>query len=184
VSNTRGQPTVGPATGSGQDYATGSGQEYGARSSAGYAASEQGRYPAGEQYGYGYQDDTSTGSVAGMVLAGVLMMVGGALTFLNGLGVIIHRGFYNTVNANYPYHWNITSWGWTHVALGGVVFLAGICVLLGMVWARVVGVILATLSAVASFLFIPYYPVWSIILIAIDVYIIWALIKGGRRERA
>jgi hypothetical protein len=182
VSNTRGQPTVGQATGSGQDYASGSGQDYVARSSAGYPVSEQGRYPAGEQYGY--QDDTSAGSVAGMVLAGVLMMVGGALTFLNGLGVIIHKGFYNTVNANYPYHWDITSWGWTHLALGAVVFLAGISVMVGMVWARVVGVVLATLSAVASFLFIPYYPVWSIILIAIDVFIIWALIKGGRRERA
>ena len=118
-----------------------------------------------------------------MVLAGVLMMVGGALEFLNGLAVIIHKGFYNTVNSAYPYHWNITSWGWTHLALGAVVFLAGISVLFGMVWARAVGVVLATLSAVASFLFIPYYPFWSIIVIAVDLYIIWALVKGGRRQR-
>jgi len=118
-----------------------------------------------------------------MVLAGVLMMVGGALGFLNGLAVIIHKAFFVTPSSSYPYHWNITSWGWTNLALGAVVFLAGICVLTGMVWARVVGVILAVLSAVASFLFIPYYPVWSLILVAIDVYIIWALVKGGRRQR-
>ena len=176
MSNTRGQPTVGQAAGSDQEYA--------ARSAAyqqgGY---QQAGYPAGEQYGY--QTDTSDGAGAtgGMILAGVLMMVGGALGFLNGLAVVIHKAFFNTVNSAYAYHWNINSWGWTHLALGAVVFLAGICVLLGMVWARVVGVVLATLSAIASFLFIPYYPFWSIILIAIDVYIIWALVRGGRRQR-
>ncbi len=171
MSNTRGQPTVGQAAGSGQDY--------GARS----GAYQQAGYPASEQYGYPAETTTSAGSVAGMVLAGVLMMVGGALGFLNGLAVIIHKAFFVTPNSSYPYHWNITSWGWTELILGAVVFVAGICVLTGMVWARVVGVILAVLSAVASFLFIPYYPVWSIILVAIDVYIIWALVTGGRRQR-
>ena len=53
-----------------------------------------------------------------------------------------------------------------------------------MTWARVVGVILATLSAVASFLVLPYYPVWSIILIGVDVFIIWSLVAYGRRSRA
>ncbi len=177
MSNTSGQPSVGQAAGSDQDYA--------ARSAAyeqpGY---RQAGYPAGQQYGY--QPETTGGAAAtgGMVLAGILMIVGGALGFLNGLAVIIHKAFFTTVNSSYPYHWNITSWGWLHLSLGAVVFLAGICVMLGMVWARAVGVILATLSAVANFLFIPYYPVWSIILIAIDVYIIWALVKGGRREYA
>jgi hypothetical protein len=171
MSNTRGQPTVGPAAGSGEDYVGRS------------AAYQQAGYPASEQYGYPAERTSGAGVTGGMVLAGVLMMVGGALGFLNGLAVIIHKGFYATVNSNYPYRWNITSWGWTELALGAVVFLAGICVMLGMVWARVVGVILATLSAVASFLFIPYFPVWSIILVAVDVYIIWALIKGGRPER-
>jgi hypothetical protein len=55
-------------------------------------------------------------------------------------------------------------------------------VLLGMTWARVVGVMLATLSAVASFLTIPYYPVWSIVVIAIDLFIIWALVTRGRQH--
>lgn len=170
MSNTRGQPTVGQATGSGQDYGA---------QSAGY---QQAGYPSGEQYGYG-AGTSEPRTTGGMVLAGVLMMIGGALEFLNGLAVIIHKAFFNTVNSAYPYHWNITSWGWLHLALGAVVFLAGISVLAGMVWARAVGVVLATLSAVASFLFIPFYPVWSIIVIAIDLYIIWALVKGGRRER-
>jgi hypothetical protein len=112
------------------------------------------------------------------------MIVGGIWGFLVGLGVVLRNGFLVHVNSTYAYHWNVTDWGWTHLALGAVVFAAGVCVLLGMVWARVVGVVLAVLSAIASFMFLPYYPVWSIILVAIDVWIIWALVAGPRRQRA
>ncbi len=170
MSNTRGQPTVG---GTGQDYGAGSAayQEPGAYG----AAERQPRYPA--------EPVPSAGAAAGTVLAGVLMMLGGAWGFLTGLAVVLKKAFFVPVSNTYPYHWNVTDWGWTHLALGAVVFAAGVCVLLGMVWARVIGVILATLSAIASFLFIPYYPFWSIILVAIDVYIIWALVSPGRRRR-
>jgi hypothetical protein len=157
VGNTRGQPTVGQTTGGGYEYGAGS------------AA---------------YQEaPPSVGAAAGTVLAGVLMIVGGIWGFLVGLGVVLKKQFFVPVNTTYAYHWNVTDWGWTHLALGAVVFAAGVCVLLGMVWARVVGVILATLSAIASFMFVPYYPVWSIILVAIDVWIIWALVAGPRRRR-
>jgi hypothetical protein len=169
VSDTRGQPTVGQTAGSGQQYASG---------------------PAAYQQPSGYPQDQypadtsgSAGAAAGTVLAGVLMIVGGLWGFLIGLAVVIKKAFFVPVNTTYAYHWNVTDWGWTHLALGAVVFAAGVCVLLGMVWARVVGVILATLSAIASFMFIPYYPFWSILLVAIDVYIIWALVAAGRRQR-
>lgn len=160
MSNTRGQPTVGSTA------------------SAGY---EQAGYGA-PQAGYPVEAPPSVGVAAGTVLAGVLMMVGGALGFLAGLAVIIKKGFFANVNNTYAYHWNVTSWGWLDLALGAVIFAAGVCVLLGMVWARVVGVLLASLSAIASFLFVPYYPVWSIILVAMYVYIIWALVAQGRRR--
>lgn len=172
MSDTRGQPTVGPAAGSGQEYGSGS------------AAYQPAGYPAGEpQARYAAEPAPSVGAAAGTVLAGVLMIVGGIWGFLAGLAVVIKKSFFVSVNSTYPYHWDVTSWGWTHLALGAVVFAAGVCVLLGMVWARVVGVILATLSAIASFMFLPYYPFWSIILVAIDVYIIWALVAGPRRHR-
>jgi len=51
-----------------------------------------------------------------------------------------------------------------------------------MTWARAVGVIVATLSALGSFLVLPYYPVWSVILIAVDMFIIWSLVAYGRRS--
>jgi hypothetical protein len=174
VSSTRGQPTAGMAAGSGQEYATGSG-----------AYQQPAGYPAGgPQAGYPGEPTPSVGAAAGTVLAGILMIVGGIWGFLVGLGVVIKKGFFVNVNSTYAYHWNVTDWGWTHLALGAVVFAAGVCVLLGMVWARVVGVVLAVLSAIASFMFLPYYPVWSIILVAIDVWIIWALVAAPRRRHA
>jgi hypothetical protein len=174
VSNTRGQPAVGQTAGSGQDYAAGSA---GYEQPVGYAVggAQAPRYAA--------EPPPSVGAAAGTVLAGVLMILGGAWGFLTGLAVIIKKAFFVPVSNTYAYHWNVTDWGWTHLALGVVVFAAGVCVLLGMTWARVVGVILATLSAIASFMFLPYYPIWSIILVAIDVYIIWALVSAGRRRR-
>jgi hypothetical protein len=165
VSNPRGQPTVG------QEYATGSGAY---QQPVGYAGEPQ----------YAAEPAPSAGAAAGTVLAGVLMMLGGAWEFLTGLAVAIKHGFFAPVSSTYAYHWDVQSWGWTTLAIGALVFAAGVCVLLGMTWARVVGVILASFSAIAAFMFLPYYPVWAIILVAIDVYIIWALVSvGGRRRR-
>jgi hypothetical protein len=161
VSNPRGQPAAG------QDYGSGAYQQPAAYGEPRYAE------PA-----------PSAGAAAGTVLAGVLMMLGGAWDFLAGLAVVIKHGFFAPVSSTYAYHWNIQDWGWTTLAIGALVFAAGVCVLLGMTWARVVGVIVASFSAIAAFMFLPYYPVWAIIIVAIDVYIIWALVSVGRRRRA
>lgn len=136
-------------------------------------APEYGRgYPPGERHG-------GAGAALGTVLAGILMMVSGAFGFLWGLAMVVRRGFF-TNRAGYAYHWSTVSWGWLELAIGIVVFAAGVCVLFGMVWARVVGVVLATLSAVSAFLSLPLFPVWGIILVAINVFIIWALVSRSR----
>lgn len=158
-------------------------------SSARGQAAQGGQEYATYQQGPGYEmapsesrharRGTGAGTMAGNVLAGVLMIVGGAIAFLDGLGMIIKGGFY-TFNSGYAYHWSTRGWGWSHLILGGLIFAAGVCVLLGMVWARVIGVFLASLAAVAAFLTIPFYPVWSIAMIALDVFIIWALVNRRR----
>jgi hypothetical protein len=155
----------GQAAQSGQEYAT-------YQQSSGYeTAPRESRHA---------REGTGAGAMAGSVLAGVLMIVGGAIAFLDGLGMIIKGGFY-TYSSGYAYHWSTRGWGWTHLVLGALIFAAGVCVLLGMVWARVIGVFLASLAAVAAFLTIPFYPVWAIAMIAIDVFIIWALVARRRR---
>jgi hypothetical protein len=123
------------------------------------------------------------GAWTGRALAGTLMIVSGLLSFLTGLAAVT-KGHFFTYHANYAFHWNITGWGWTELALGTVVFAAGVCVFLGMLWARMVGVIFAVLSALGSFLFLPYYPFWSMVVIAVDVFMLWALMTSGRHARA
>ena len=73
-----------------------------------------------------------------------------------------------------------TSWGWIHLLVGLVVAVAGLAVLGGRTWGRVVGITLAMLSALANFLFIPYYPFWALTVIVLDIFIIWALAAHGR----
>lgn len=123
------------------------------------------------------------GAVVGLtILAAVLMMVSGVWGFFEGLAAIIKGEFY-VVLPNYVYSMSVTGWGWIHLILGAILFITGACLLADMLWARIVGVVIASLSAIANFLFIPYYPVWSIVLIAIDLFVIWALLTP-RRGRA
>jgi len=155
-------------------------------------SSSQERPSGGQQYAPGYQQqepyqpagyeperDGGGGVVLGSLLAGVLMIMSGLFSFLAGLGMVVRRAFF-TNPANYPYHWATTSWGWLELILGVVVFAAGVCVLLGMTWARVVGIVLATFVAVSGFLTIPLFPLWGITLVAVNMFIIWALMSHRR----
>ena len=76
-----------------------------------------------------------------------------------------------------------TVWGWVHLVVGGVAVLAGIGVLSGRTWARVVGIIMAALAAIVNVAFIAAYPIGSMVLIAADVLIIYALAAHGREIR-
>jgi len=137
----------------------------------------------GQRYGAPQARHRRSRGVAGTVLAGILMILSGLYGFLAGLGMVLKRSFF-VQPPGYAYDWSVRNWGWTELILGAVVFAAGVCVLMGMTWARVVGVMLVTLSAVGSFLVLPYYPLWSIVLIAVDVFVIWSLVAYRRGSRA
>jgi hypothetical protein len=138
----------------------------------------------GYQEGYApVQEETRPLAGGFIALAAVLMIMSGLWSFFVGITGVLSGGFYLVVR-NYTFSYSIHAWGWTHLIIGAVVFAAGVCLLLGMMWARVVGVVLAVISGLANFLFLPYYPLWSIIVIALDAIIIWALVTGGGRRRA
>lgn len=111
--------------------------------------------------------------------AGILMIIAGLFHALEGIAAIINDEFF-VIGLQYAYRVDVTTWGWLHFILGVVVFLAGFAVFSGRVWARVIGIILAILSAVANFFSIPYYPIWAILIIILDIAIIWALSVYGR----
>ena len=115
-----------------------------------------------------------------IVVAAVMMLMTGVFQALEGLIAIFQNEFY-VQTRNYLFKFDVTAWGWIHLVLGIIVALAGWGLLSGRTWARVVGITLAVLSAIANFLFIPYYPFWSLLIIALDVFVIWALaVYGGR----
>ncbi|MEW2631273.1 hypothetical protein AB0903_06355 [Streptomyces sp. NPDC048389] len=126
---------------------------------------------------------TKNGSATGwMMFAAVLMVLGGALTLLQGIAAIAEDDVFVATD-DYIFRFNLTGWGWVHLILGIVILLAGVALFSGAVWARVVGVALVGLGLIANFLWLPYHPFWSIVLIAIDVFVIWALCTAPRSAR-
>ena len=111
--------------------------------------------------------------------ASVMMMLVGAFQAIAGLVAILDDEFFVTTR-NYVFKFDTTQWGWIHLILGVVVALSGVYLLRGAVFARTIGVIMAVLSALAGFAWLPYYPVWGIIFVAIAVSVIWALTAHGR----
>jgi hypothetical protein len=109
------------------------------------------------------------------------MILGGLWGVIVGLTALSRNHvFWNNVSNQYYYAWTNHGWGWVELILGCVVFAVGVCILLGIPWARYVGAFVAVLAAVAHFMLIPYAPVWSIVMIAIDAFIIWALLSPRR----
>jgi hypothetical protein len=168
------------------------GRDPGRGTAAGAAGTAQ-PSDAGRQYvprpAPGYDDMSQgrarpSGTVIGLtIMAGVLMLLSGIWGFFEGLAAVIKGSFF-VVGPNYAYNISATGWGWIHLIIGVLVFAAGMALLLrDALWARITGVVLASFSAIANFVFIPYYPVWSIVLIAIDLFVIWALLSP-RREWA
>ncbi|MFB7506009.1 DUF7144 family membrane protein [Streptomyces broussonetiae] len=119
----------------------------------------------------GPQTSWSTG---GAVFAGVMLLLNGILAVFQGISAIAADDVYARIDS-YVYKVNLTGWGWILLILGVIAAFAGWGILSGASWARVVGIVLASLSLVAQFLFLPYAPVWSVIMMAIDVFVIWAL---------
>lgn len=115
-------------------------------------------------------------------MAGTLMVLSGLLTFFIGIIGIIRGTFFTNV-ANYPFYYSVRSRGVTFVVLGAVAFVVGIAMVLHMYWARHVAIVVAVLTAVANFMFLPFYPFWSIVVLALNVLIIWELTRDRGESR-
>ncbi|MGW5467586.1 DUF7144 family membrane protein [Streptomyces chartreusis] len=117
---------------------------------------------------------TSDWITGGLVFAGVLMLVNGLLAILQGISAIAADDVYARIG-DYIFKANLTAWGWILLGLGVLALGAGAGILQGAWWARITGIFLASLSMVAHFLFLPYAPVWSVIMVGIDFFVILAL---------
>ena len=111
--------------------------------------------------------------------AGIMMIMMGILWVISGLVAVFNDEFY-VVTQNWIFQFDVSTWGWIHLILGAVILASGFGLFSGAVWARIVGVIIAVISGLVAFTWLPYYPVWGIILIAISIGVIWALTVHGR----
>jgi hypothetical protein len=128
--------------------------------------------------------DRSVGWVVGLSLfAGVMMIITGVLNAMEGIVALARNEVY-VATPRYLFAFDLTTWGWIQLILGIIVVVAGVGVITGQLWGRVVGIIIAALTMLANFAFIPYYPVWSLLIIALNVFVIWALCVYDRDTAA
>ncbi|MEV6325813.1 hypothetical protein AB0M45_32305 [Nocardia sp. NPDC051787] len=106
--------------------------------------------------------------------AAVLLFSAGILSIFQGISAIAKDDVFVS-GPNYTYEFSTTGWGWIHLVLGILIVIAAVGLMAGAMWARVIAVFLAALSILANFLWLPYYPWWSTVVIALDVVVIWAV---------
>ena len=128
---------------------------------------------------YETQHQPSGWAMGWATFAAILLMIGGVWGAIVGIAGIAEDEFF-VVTPDWVFQLDATTWGWTHLIVGIILFASGIGIFTGNVLARTVGVIIAGLSAIANFAWLPYYPVWAIVAIAVNIAIIWALTAHGR----
>lgn len=124
-----------------------------------------------------------SGWVGPIIYAGVMMIVLGFFHAFQGLIALADEDYYLVGTRDLTIHLDYTVWGWAHLILGAVVLVAGVGLLNGTTWGRVAGVILAVLSVLVNVAFLAAYPIWSTIMIAVDLLVIWALTVHGGEMR-
>lgn len=124
-------------------------------------------------------EDYSAAAVGVTVFAGMMMVLSGTLQAVQGIVALANDTFY-VVGSEYVFEFDVTTWGWIHLVMGIIVALAGAGLFQGATWARAVAVVVASVSIIANFLWMPYYPIWSLTVIGFDVFVIWAATMHGR----
>ena len=115
-------------------------------------------------------------AVGGISFAAIMMLMIGSFQAIAGLAAIFNDEFF-VVGRNYTFDLDVTAWGWIHLILGICLFIAGWGLFSRKLWAGMVAIVLALLAAIENFFFIPYYPWWSLLIIAVCIWVMWALTR-------
>jgi hypothetical protein len=127
------------------------------------------------------REEPSGWAMTGVVFAASILTLIGFFQIIAGLVAIFDDEFF-VVARNYTFNLDTTAWGWIHLLLGILLVLTGFGLFSRQTWAGVTAIVLAMLTAIENFFFIPYYPFWSILVIALAVWVIWALTRPGAIE--
>jgi hypothetical protein len=124
-----------------------------------------------------------TGWVGWIIFAGIMMIMLGTFHAIEGLVAIFNDKYFALPRSGLVVSVDYTAWGWVHLLLGIVIAGAGLGLMAGQMWARVVGIVVALVSAVVNIAFLAANPVWSTILITVDVLVIYALTVHGKETK-
>ncbi|MFC9898058.1 hypothetical protein ACFVMC_30580 [Nocardia sp. NPDC127579] len=106
--------------------------------------------------------------------AAILLFTVGLLNLFEGISAVADDSVF-VIGPEYSYKFDLTAWGWIHIVTGILLLICAIGLATGTTWGRVAAITLAAISIVTNFLSLPYYPAWSILIIALDVVVIWAV---------
>ncbi len=121
-----------------------------------------------------------SGWVGWIVFAGVMMVLLGSFHIIEGLIAVFQDEYFLVTKSGLALHLDYTVWGWVHILGGIIVVAAGVALFAGKVWARFIAVPVAMVSAIVNIGFLSAYPIWSTIMITIDILVIWAVtVHGG-----
>lgn len=110
------------------------------------------------------------------IFAGVLILITGLLHLLSAIAAIAGRDIF-VVTKDQVFLVDVTAWGWIHLVIAALVLIAGFAIVTGKTWGYLAGIVMAAISILDNFLFAPIYPFWSLVIIAIDILVIWALAR-------
>jgi hypothetical protein len=108
------------------------------------------------------------------LFAAAMLAVVGVVQVLEGISAVAKDSIY-VAGVKYAYEIDVTTWGWIHIVLGAVAVAAAVGLFLDQSWGRIAGISIAALGVIANFAFVPYYPIWSLVVIAFYGIVIWAL---------
>ena len=122
--------------------------------------------------------ETSGWAVGWTMFAAIMMLMMGGWWIIAGFVAVVNDEFF-VVTQNWIFQFDVSTWGWIHLIIGAIVLIAGFGLFTAATWSRVVGVILAVLSGLIAFAWLPWYPVWGAIFIAVSIFVVWALTAHG-----
>ena len=124
------------------------------------------------------EHEISGWAAGGITFAASLAILVGMFQILQGVVAVFNDEFF-VVTRNYTFDLDVSAWGWIHLLIGLVMLAVGFGLYAGALWAVIGGLAIAMLSALSNFFFIPYYPIWALLLIALNLWIIWSLTRPG-----
>ena len=130
------------------------------------------------QYDTGRDQPVSGWAASGITFAATMLLLIGIFQAIAGLSAIFDDEFF-VVTTNYVFDLDVSAWGWLHLIIGILLITAGWGLFSRSTWGAAMAIFVAVLSAVANFFFIPYYPFWAILIIALDVWVLWAVTRPG-----